>query len=64
MQVHISQLGKDRVENVNDVVTVGDEVYVKVCVRTCSQSNSLTPATSYIAAALVSALVTEFACCI
>jgi polyribonucleotide nucleotidyltransferase len=28
--VHISQLAKDRVENINDVVTVNDEVFVKV----------------------------------
>ena len=28
--VHISQLAKDRVENINEVVTVNDEVFVKV----------------------------------
>ena len=28
--VHISQLAKDRVENISEVVTVNDEVFVKV----------------------------------
>lgn len=28
--VHISQLAKDRVENIHEVVTVNDEVFVKV----------------------------------
>eukprot|EP00596_Hydrurales_sp_CCMP1899_P007366 CAMPEP_0119039710 /NCGR_PEP_ID=MMETSP1177-20130426/9337_1 /TAXON_ID=2985 /ORGANISM="Ochromonas sp, Strain CCMP1899" /LENGTH=186 /DNA_ID=CAMNT_0007003917 /DNA_START=304 /DNA_END=860 /DNA_ORIENTATION=+ len=28
--IHISQLSSQRVEDVNDVITVGDEVYVKV----------------------------------
>ena len=30
IKVHISQLAKDRVENVNDIVSVGDEIFVKV----------------------------------
>lgn len=28
--VHISQISRERVENVGDVVSVGDRVYVKV----------------------------------
>lgn len=28
--VHISQIAKDRVENIYEVVTVNDEVFVKV----------------------------------
>lgn len=41
IKVHISQLAKDRVENVNDIVSVGDEIFIKVTNNTLTKNSTI-----------------------